>query len=179
MKLTVALALVAVGLASFSEAIFIFETAAAGTASTVGVGTATGAAALAGVGGLVLGAGLVGVLALAASRRGKRSVEDGLKEDAVFNLVAASDAFGCAMKLVCLLEAKPDEGLTEDDTFILNIFGRDPQAPSIEKMKTPRGAYDYAAFMGKRFGADSCEELFHTCEASYQTMITYVAKLRA
>ena len=80
MKLTVALALVAVGLASFSEAIFIFETAAAGTASTVGLGTATGAAALAGVGGLVLGAGLVGVLALAASRRGKRSVEDGLKE---------------------------------------------------------------------------------------------------
>ena len=56
---------------------------------------------------------------------------------------------------------------------------RDPQAPSIEKMKSPRGAYDYAAFMGKRFGADSCEELFHTCEASYQTMITYVAKLRA
>ena len=124
MKLTVALALVAVGLASFSEAIFIFETAAAGTASTVSVGTASGAAALAGVGGLVLGAGLVGVLALAASRRrGKRSVDEGLKEDAVFNLVAASDAFGCAMKLVCLLEAKPDEGLTEDDTFILNIFG--------------------------------------------------------
>ena len=56
---------------------------------------------------------------------------------------------------------------------------RDPQAPSIEKMKSPRGAYDYAAFMGKRFGVDSCEELFHTCEASYQTMMAYVAKLRA
>ena len=123
MKLTVALALVAIGLASFSEAIFIFETAAAGTAGTVSVGTASGAAALAGVGGLVLGAGLVGVLALAASRRGKRSVEDGLKEDAVFNLVAASDAYGCAMKLVCLLEAKADDDLTDDDKFLLNIFG--------------------------------------------------------
>ena len=122
MKLTVALALVAVGLASFAEAIFVFETAAAGTASTIGVGTATGAVALAGIGGLVLGAGLVGAIAL-ASRRGKRSVEDGLKEDAVFNLVASSDAYGCAMKLVCLLEAKGDEDLTDDDTFILNIFG--------------------------------------------------------
>ncbi|XP_043246960.1 uncharacterized protein LOC122394266 [Amphibalanus amphitrite] len=177
MRLSVTLALLTVGLTTLSDATFIIETAAAGTASTVGVGTAAGAAALAGIGGLVLGAGIVGAIAL--SRRGKRSVENALKEDAIFNLVASSDAYGCAMKLVCMLEAKDDESLSDDDKFILTIFGRAPEAPSIDKMKSARGAYDYAAFMGHKFGVDACEELFHTCEATYETMIAYVAKLRA
>lgn len=46
-------------------------------------------------------------------------------------------------------------------------------------MRTARGAYDYAAFMGSKFGADACDSLFHTCEPGYETMIAYVAQLRA
>ncbi|XP_037083116.1 uncharacterized protein LOC119103623 [Pollicipes pollicipes] len=177
MKFSLALLAVA-GIATYAEAIIVLGTTAAAGTTTVTAATAANAAALAGIGGLVLGAGILGIAVL-ASRRGKRSVEDGVKEEAVFSLVSASDAFGCALKLVCLLEAKAEADLTDDDSFILNIFGRDPEAPSIDKMKSTRGAYDYAAFMGSKFGPDACEQLFHTCEASYKDMIAYVAQLRA
>ena len=116
------LALLAVAaLANYAEAVLVLTTAAA--AGTVGVGAATAAVALAGVGGLVLGAGLGGLAVAGARRRGKRSVQEAAKEDTVFNLVSASDSYGCALKLVCLLEAKPDEQLGDDDKFILGIFG--------------------------------------------------------
>ncbi|KAF0291345.1 hypothetical protein FJT64_010500 [Amphibalanus amphitrite] len=173
-----ALALLTVAvLASYSEAVIVLTTAAA--AGTVGVGAATAAVALAGIGGLALGAGLGGLVAAGGRRRHKRSVEEVAKEDTVFNLVAASDSYGCALKLVCLLEAKPDDQLGEDDKFILNIFGREPEAPAVDALQSARGAYDYAAFMGHKFGADSCEKLFHTCSFQYDAMIEYVARLRA
>ena len=108
-------------LTSYAEAVLILTTAAAGT--TVGLGAASAAAALAGIGGLALGAGLGGLAVAAGRRRGKRSVQEAAKEDTVFNLVSASDTYGCAMKLVCLLEAKPEDQLGEDDQFILSIFG--------------------------------------------------------
>jgi len=168
----------AVAALSYSEAIFIIGGTAAAGATTVTAATAAQGAALAGIGGLVIGAALVGAVAL-ASRRGKRSTQDLVKEDAVFNLVSASDAYGCALKLVCLLEGKEEKDLTEDDSFILSIFGQQPEAPSIDKMRTARGAYDYAAFMGDKFGQEACDSLFHTCEADYETMIKYVAQLRA
>ena len=115
------LALLAVAvLASYAEAVLVLGTVAAGT--TVGVGAATAGVALAGLGGLVLGAGLGGLLAH-SHRRGKRSVQEAAKEETVFNLVSTSDTYGCALKLVCLLEAKPEEQLGDDDQFILNIFG--------------------------------------------------------
>ena len=107
-------------LVSYAEAVLVLGTVAAGT--TVGVGAATAGVALAGLGGLVLGAGLGGLLAH-SHRRGKRSVQEAAKEETVFNLVSTSDTYGCALKLVCLLEAKPEEQLGDDDQFILNIFG--------------------------------------------------------
>ncbi|XP_037080796.1 uncharacterized protein LOC119101635 [Pollicipes pollicipes] len=174
MKLTLVL-LGLVGLLTYAEAIIVLGTA---VGSTVAVGTALNAAALAGVGGLALGAGLVGFAAL-AGRRGKRSVQDSAKEETIFNLVSSSDSYGCALKLVCLLEAKPEEQLTADDQFILTIFGREPEAPTVEALKSARGAYDYAAFMGSKFGADACQKLFHTCSFEYEDMIAYVAQLRA
>lgn len=113
----------AIAALTYAEAIFILGTGtAAAGATTISAATAAQGVALAGIGGLVLGAGIIGIAAL-ASRRGKRSVQDVVKEGAVFSLVSASDTYGCALKLVCLLEAKEEKELTEDDTFILNIFG--------------------------------------------------------
>jgi len=177
MKLTLALCALA-GILTYAEAIFLIGAGGAAAGTTISAATASQGFALAGIGGLVLGAGLVGVLAL-ASRRGKRSVDEAMKEDSVFNLVSSADVQGCALKLVCLLEAKEEKELNDDDNFILGIFGRDPQAPSIEKMKSARGAYDYAAFMGHKFGLEACDALFYTCDYSYKQMIAYVGQLRA
>ena len=49
----------------------------------------------------------------------------------------------------------------------------------MDALQTSRGAYDYAAFMGSKFGEDACEKLFHTCTFQYEAMIEYVARLRA
>lgn len=122
MKLSLALLGVVVFLTS-AEAVIILGTAAAAGATTVTAATAAQGIALAGVAGLALGALAVGGAALVASKRGKRSVQESVKEESVFNLVSASDSRGCALKLVCLLESKPDEQLTEDDSLILTIFG--------------------------------------------------------
>ncbi|XP_037080515.1 uncharacterized protein LOC119101320 [Pollicipes pollicipes] len=146
-----------------------------GTAGTVGVGAAYAGVALAGVAGLALGAGLVGALAL---RRGKRSVAAVQQTDLVLDTVAAADAYGCALKLVCLIESKPDEQLSAEDQLILQLFGRAPAALTEDEVDTPRKAYFYAAYLGTSQGKAACQKVFHACEASYGQMIEYVRALR-
>ena len=147
-----------------------------GTAGTVGVGAATAGVALAGVAGLALGAALVGGLAL-SRRRGKRDVAVQQQTDMVLDMVAAADAYGCALKLVCLVESKPEDQLTAEDELILQLFGSSPAALAEEEVNTPRKAYFYAAYLGDSQGKDACQKVFHTCEASYGQMMAYVSAL--
>ena len=146
-----------------------------GTAGTVGAGAAAGGVALAGVAGLALGAALVGGLVLA--RRGKRSVAVQQQTDMVLDMVAAADAYGCALKLVCLVESKPEEQLSAEDKLILQLFGSAPAAVTEEQVTSPRKAYFYAAYLGDSQGKDACQKVFHTCEASYGQMMAYVSAL--
>lgn len=131
----------------------------------------------AGVAGLALGAGLVGAFALA--RRGKRSVVAQQQEDMVFGMVAAADAYGCALKLVCQVEARADAELTAEDELILSLFGKHPNAVPEDQVSSPREAYFYAAALGKEQGAAACEAVFHTCDATYEQMMAYVRAIRA
>ena len=149
-----------------------------GTVGTVGtVGAATAGVALAGVAGLALGAALVGGLAL--SRRGKRSVAVQQQTDMVLDMVATADAYGCALKLVCLVEARPEQQLSAEDQLILQLFGKAPAALDKEQVSTPRQAYFYAAYLGSAQGADACSAVFHTCEVGYDAMMEYVRALRS
>ncbi|KAF0291347.1 hypothetical protein FJT64_010501 [Amphibalanus amphitrite] len=148
-----------------------------GTAGTVGVGAASAGVALAGVAGLALGAALVGGLAL--SRRGKRSVAAQQQTDMVLDMVAAADVYGCALKLVCLVEARPEQQLTAEDELIVQLFGKELAALTEEQVSTPRQAYFYAAYLGSAQGADACQAVFHTCEVSYDAMMAYVRALRS
>ena len=152
-----------------------------GTAGTVGVGAAVGLAALAGVAGLAIGAGVVGGLALGGRRRGrgrgKRDVVVQQQTDMVLDMVAAADAYGCALKLVCLVESKPEDQLTAEDELILQLFGNSPAEVTEEQVNTPRKAYFYAAYLGDSQGKDACQKVFHTCEASYGQMMAYVSAL--
>ncbi|KAF0291397.1 hypothetical protein FJT64_010465 [Amphibalanus amphitrite] len=157
------------------EATFILGT----TTGTVAAGTAAGAAGLAALGGLALGVGVVGAIAL-ASRRGKRSAEVPARREAVvWDLVSATDQLGCALKFVCLIQARPEEELSEEEAMVSALFGRELDGVDFEKMQTSKGAYWYAAFMGERFGADSCNKLFGSCPHQMASMLEYFSGLQA
>nr|AYC63220.1 hypothetical protein [Parasacculina yatsui] len=163
-------------LAVMAEATFLVAT----TGTTVGLGTAYAATALAGVVGLVLGAKVVGAAALSKRRRGRRdlSAEALRREDLLFDVVAATDTYGCALKLVCSIEAKPESQLQVEDQLILALFGRQPETVSEDQVATPRQAYFYAANLGANQGAHACQQVFHTCKYSYNQMINYIRALR-
>lgn len=144
------------------------------TTGTVGLGAAYAGAALAGVAGLALGGLLVGGLAAA---RGKRSVAAQQQTDAVLSTVAAADAYGCALKLVCLVESKPDDQLSAEDKLILTLFGRSPAPITEEEVRSARQAYFYAAYLGASKGKDACTQIFQQCEVNYGQMMEYVRQL--
>lgn len=165
-------------LAVVAESTFLVAT----TGTTVGLGTAYAATALAGVVGLVLGAKVVGAAALRhrGNRRGRRDLtsEAARREDLLFDVVAATDTYGCALKLVCSIEARPDSQLQVEDKLILALFGRQPESVSEDQVATPRQAYFYAANLGANQGPQACQQVFHTCKYSYNQMINYIRALR-
>ncbi|XP_066939819.1 uncharacterized protein [Macrobrachium rosenbergii] len=146
------------------------------TTGTLGVGvtsSAAAAAALAGVGALAA-AGVI-VAARAASGNGKRSAPTCLpvnNPELFITLAANSDKLGCGMRLVCELEATPDEALTQDERLILALFGRAPLPVNFEELNTPKAGFQYAAFVGSKAGSPSeCASVFNACPFDRATMI--------
>ena len=153
------------------------------TAGTVTTAAAVGAAALAGVGGLALGAGLVGALAGGGRRGGRRGrgrraadADDELRRDLALDVSAAADTAGCALKLVCLLEAQPQQERAEEAGALLELVG-EPELPA--EVETPRQAYLYSAYLGSVGGAPACQRQFPVCPYGLKDMMAYVRRLSA
>lgn len=134
MKLFVVVPMAVVVLLPLAHAVILIGSAAtAATTSSVGItiGTigsssaAAAAAATLGASALVAGALVVGGLALAS--RHKRDVSSyclpSTKPDLFLDLAARADQAGCGLRLVCELEATPDEALSRDEQLILSLFG--------------------------------------------------------
>ncbi|KAF0291396.1 hypothetical protein FJT64_010464 [Amphibalanus amphitrite] len=172
--LRVSLALAALLVAA--EAVLVVTT----TTGTVATGVAVGAAALAGVGGLALGAGLVGAVARGGRRgrgRGRRAADtDELRRQLALDVSAAADPAGCALKLVCLLEAQPEPQRDAEAGALLDLVG-EPRLP--ERVQTPRQAYLYSAYLGSVGGAAACQRQFAACAFGLQDMMDYVRRLSA
>ena len=151
------------------------------TTGTVATGAAVGAAARAGIGGLALGAGLVGAIAGGGRRRGRgrgrRAAEaaDPARELAL-EVSAAADTAGCALKLVCLLEAEPAGQRGEEAGRLLRLVG-EPELPA--EVRTPRQAYRYAAYLGSVGGAAACGQQFPVCPYGLGDMMAYVRRIAA
>jgi len=154
---------------------------------TVGVGVAVAAAGLAGVAGLAKGAALVGILAGGRGgggrshyhQRWRRDIEIQQETDMVLDMVAAADVYGCALKLVCLVESKPADQLSAEDELILQLFGNKPAPVAESEVRSARTAYFYAAYLGDSQGKDACQQIFHQCDASYDLMMNYVRAIKA
>ncbi|XP_042862947.1 uncharacterized protein LOC122247609 [Penaeus japonicus] len=173
---------VAFGLLHLANSILVLETTGTLTAaslSTLGLGvgvsttTAAAATALAGVGALAA-AGVI-LAAKAASSNGKRSVNSCFpvnNADLFITLAANSDKLGCGMRLVCELEATPDEALSHEERLILGIFGRSPAPVNFDQLNTPKAGFQYAAFVGAKASSISeCAATFNQCPFDRATMI--------
>lgn len=133
MKFSVVVPMAIIALLPLAHAILLLETGtAAATSTTIGLtlGSTGGAAAAAtlGAAALVVGALVVGGVVLAgAGNHFKRDVSGyclpAASPDLFLDLAARADQAGCGLRLVCELEATPDEALTRDELLILNLFG--------------------------------------------------------
>ncbi|XP_047497165.1 uncharacterized protein LOC125044517 [Penaeus chinensis] len=177
MRFVILLPLAVVALLPFAEAILLLETSAAtaATATTYGLTIGSGGAAAAAVavaGALVLG----GIALVAATNRGKRDVGaqclPSNNPDLFITLAANSDRFGCGLRLVCELEATPDEQLNQDEKLILSLFGRHVKPATFSQLGTPKSGFLYAAFVGSTAkNVSECAEVFDQCVFDRETIM--------
>ena len=69
--------------------------------------------------------------------------------------------------------------ILESDQLAIPLVSRELDGVDFEKMQTSKGAYWYAAFMGEKFGADSCNKLFSSCPHKMPSMLEYFRGLHA
>jgi len=157
-------------------ATILTTTATAGTAVTIGLAATTlttaQATALAAVGtgaAAVVGALAAGSL-LASHHRYKRDTSSENtctnfdNEELIFILAANTDQLGCGQRLVCELEASPDNDLSSVETSILELFGRNVKPLKASQMANPKSLYHYAAQVGsKAANIVECAEVFDLC----------------
>ena len=132
MKLCIVALLAAVVLLPLAHPFLLLETGTAATSSTIGIalGSTGGGAAVAtlGAAALVVGALVLGGVVLSGSgHRFKRDASNIClpvsRPELFLELAANADQAGCGLRLVCELEATPDEALTKDEMLILSLFG--------------------------------------------------------
>jgi len=172
--------LAVVALLPLGEAIF-FTTTATGTAAattlTLGTGGGAGLAVLALGAKAVIGALALGALA-SSGGRGKRDTTSGgscmpiNNPDFFLTLATNSDQLGCGLRLICELEATPDELLNQDEALILSLFGRAPTPPKQSEIKFGSSGFKYAALVGSLAkNVSECAQVFDECPWDRKTLM--------
>ncbi|XP_042229082.1 uncharacterized protein LOC121871048 isoform X2 [Homarus americanus] len=97
----------------------------------------------------------------------------GSDEEEYFDMIGDLDEDGCVLRTVCELSAAPYNHLTPDEQLIMVAFSTATDAPTSEALRTHKGTYDRAAWLGKTStGADqSCSTLYSSCPASAQQLM--------
>ncbi|XP_064100922.1 uncharacterized protein LOC135211519 [Macrobrachium nipponense] len=160
-------------------------TAASATTAGVALGAATASAAAGAIGVVAVAGALIvsGVIAAAAvaNRRGKRDTAGAGAEptclpmnnpDLFIALAASSDTIGCGMRLVCELEATPDELLSREEHLILGLFGRQIKPAPFSELMSPKAGFQYAAFVGANAkNVSECASVFDLCPYDRRAMM--------
>jgi len=140
--------------------------ATAGTA-TVTAGSVVAAAAL-GALAVVKGA-ILGSLISRRGSRGKRDLTGQEEQEIVetsLDVAQQIDSFGCVSKLLCEIEAVPEEQLSQAGLVFKNAFGN-PDSINFHKLKSSRGIYDLALTFGAKLAKNNpkmCDQLFNKCQ---------------
>ncbi|KAK3868523.1 hypothetical protein Pcinc_026086 [Petrolisthes cinctipes] len=182
MQFSIVATLAVVAVLPLAHAVILLTSGtAATTATTIGLtlGTGgTGAAAAVAVGAAAVVGALVlgGLAATAASGRHRRSTASLClptnNPDIFLTLAANSDQLGCGLRLVCELEATPDEALTQEERLILNLFGRTVKPVTFSEMKSSKSGFQYAALVGSQANTPSeCAKVFDQCPLDRQAIM--------
>jgi len=143
------------------------STAASGLAIT---GLSSGTAAIAGLGGVVaaIGAGaILGGLARAATRRGKRSVIDDeqIGEQFIFDALSKMDEKDCGKRYVCELAATPIQLLSQSEVTSLLLF----QTQQVDQPEAAKSSFNEAIRLGALTRSPlACERRYATCPTKVQ-----------
>jgi len=144
------------------------STAASGLAIT---GLSSGTAAIAGLGGVVaaIGAGaILGGLARAATRRGKRSVIDDeqIGEQFIFDALSKMDEKDCGKRYVCELAATPIQLLSQSEVTSLLLFQTQQQ---VDQPEAAKSSFNEAIRLGALTRSPlACERRYATCPTKVQ-----------
>merc|ERR1712203_466132 len=142
------------------------STAASGLAIT---GLSSGTAAIAGLGGVVaaIGAGaILGGLARAATRRGKRSVIDDeqVGEQFIFDALSKMDELDCGKRYVCELAATPIQLLSQSEVTSLLLF-----QTQVDQPESAQTSFNEAIRLGALTRNPlACERRYATCPTKTQ-----------
>eukprot|EP00094_Tigriopus_californicus_P005531 TCALIF_05328-PA protein Name:"Protein of unknown function" AED:0.13 eAED:0.13 QI:0/0/0.5/0.5/0/0.5/2/102/185 len=127
--------------------------------------------ALAGIVGLKVAGGIgfgAGVLASRGGRRGGlrfgRSVES--IEDR-FLQASVDDADDCAKKLVCMVNATPEESMTAEEKVVAEMFGYQDEI-NVSKSSVE---FDLAALVGRKAGPAQCKSIYARCPHNQKYLI--------
>merc|ERR1712106_114796 len=155
------IALLLCGTLAMVDSTFILATA--GTA-TVTAGSVLAAGAIGAI------AVLKGALIASLFSRGKRSVTDQEQQEIIetsLDVAQQIDSFGCVSKLLCEIEAMPEEELSQYGLIFKNAFGN-PDSINFNKLKSSsRGIYDLAITFGAKLAKNNpkmCDQLFNQCQ---------------
>ncbi|CAL4085805.1 unnamed protein product, partial [Meganyctiphanes norvegica] len=136
--------------------------------STIIIGTVSAASVVAAValGALaVLKGALIGAV---IGRRGKRDLTAQQQDEAVeasLNVAQQIDSFGCVSKLLCEIEAVPEDQLSQAGLTFKNAFGN-TDSINFHKLKSSKGIYDLALTFGAKLAKNNpklCDQLFNKC----------------
>jgi len=154
------IALLLCGTLAMVDSTFILATA--GTA-TVTAGSVLGAAA---IGALAV---VKGALIASLVSRGKRSVTDQEQQEIIetsLEVAQQIDSFGCVSKLLCEIEAMPEDQLPQSGLIFKNAFNN-ADGVNFNKLKSSsRGIYDLAITFGAKLAKNNpkmCDQLFNQC----------------
>uniref|UniRef100_T1IRR4 Uncharacterized protein n=1 Tax=Strigamia maritima TaxID=126957 RepID=T1IRR4_STRMM len=128
---------------------------------------------LAALGGLKLLAAVAVALA-----SGKRDLSNPLSEklgnmDLYFHMINEVDHQRCALRLICELETMEEDKLEYDERLIKALFGAKPKNISYQELKTPKGAYEYAAYLGSTTQSrQACSTIYSKCPYATEQMMS-------
>lgn len=133
---------------------------------------------IAGIIGLKIAGGIgfgAGVLASRGGRRGRfggrgrrfgRSVTESEVGDA-FLQASIDDADDCAKKMVCMVNSKSVEELSEIEKTIHEMFGQDDEI-NVSKSTVE---FDLAALVGRKAGYLQCKSVYARCPHSQEVLV--------
>jgi hypothetical protein len=104
-----------------------------------------------------------------ARYRNKRSADE--SSEAIFSLVSSMDMYSCGKALVCALEAKEEQSLTQDEQIIMALFA-DRKGKSYVDPASAKAEYELAAELGLATKDEvACRKRYSVCPYTADEMM--------